>query len=111
MKLLEDESNFVSAHARQLTRVEMRDVFAIQPDLAGARTIQAPDQIHQRRFSRAPRPHDRNPFASIHVQREVVERANHTATRLRLRWIKSADMIQPDHLLSPPNHSGLNTPH
>src|SRR5450432_2916888 len=97
MKLLKDEANFVSPRPSQLTWIEMRNVLPIQPNLTNARTVQAPNQIHQRRFPPPRGPHDRNPLPGLHVESEVVEGANHSARSLRLRGIKSADMVQPDH--------------
>src|SRR5579863_524313 len=76
MELLKDETHFVSAYASQLTGVEMGDVFSIQPDLARAGAVQASNQIHQRRFPRPRRPHDRKPLALLHVQRNMIKRMN-----------------------------------
>ena len=98
MELLKDESNFFRAHAVQFVGRHVGDVHAIQPDLARCRTVQTANKIYQRRFPRTGRPHDRNPFAGIDRQGEVVERANDATTGLCLGRVELADIFQPDHV-------------
>jgi hypothetical protein len=53
MKLLKDESDFLGAHAIQVRGRNAGDVLAVEPDFAGAGTVEAADQIDQRRFTRS----------------------------------------------------------
>ena len=76
MKLLKDESNFFRAHAIQVRGRDSSDILPVEPDLARGRPVEAADQIDQRRFTRARRPHDRQPLALSNVQRDVVERVD-----------------------------------
>src|ERR1700688_2913147 len=108
MVLLKYESNLLRTYACKLLRPEPRYIFSIQPDFTRARTVQAANQIHQRRFTRARWSHHRNPLSSLDAQCEIIQCANGAARRSCPCWVKSADSVQPDHLLSPQNHSGLN---
>ena len=47
VELLEDETDFFGPHAIQFTRRNASHVFAVEPNLARAWTIQAADQVHQ----------------------------------------------------------------
>ena len=76
VKLLKDESNFFRAHAIQVRGRDPGHILPVEPDLARRRPVEAADQIDQRRFTRSRRPHDRQPLALGHVQRDVVERVD-----------------------------------
>ena len=59
MKLLKDKSNLLGAHTVQIRGGDPGDILPVEPDLTRRRTVKAANQIHQRRFTRARRPHDR----------------------------------------------------
>src|SRR5690348_2144481 len=97
MKLLEDEANLFGADAVEFGVAETRDIFAIKPDLAGTGAVKAANQIDQSGFSRSRWSHDGDPFAGLHVQGEVIERANHAARSFRSSGIKAADVVETNH--------------
>src|SRR5947209_17771128 len=107
MKVLEYESDFLRAYPRQLLRTQVRNVFLIQPDLARTRAVQAADQIHQRGFSRTRRSHYGNPLSGLYTESKIIERANSAARSSSSCGIESAESIQPNHLFSSQDHSGL----
>jgi hypothetical protein len=76
VELLEDESNLFGAHAIQIAGGNAGNILPVEPDFAGGRAVEAADQIHQRRFARSGRAHDREPFSRRDVQRDVVESVN-----------------------------------
>src|SRR5271155_1336032 len=76
VKLLKDESNLLRANAVQVSRRDAGHVFTVEPDFARRRTVEASDQVHQRRLPRSGRAHDGKPFATRNVQSDVVERMN-----------------------------------
>ena len=76
MKLLEDESDFLGAEAREAGFVEARDVGAINDGPAGRGSIEAAENIDQRGLARAGRAHDGDPFAGLDAERDAVERAD-----------------------------------
>ena len=76
VKLLEDETDLFGAHAVQLRSRNPGHILPIEPDLARRWPVQAANQIHQRRFPRSRRPHDRQPFPPRHMQGNVVESMN-----------------------------------
>ena len=65
---LEDEADFLIANAGQFVVVEFTDQLSVQPVLAFARSVEAADQIHQRRFARAGRSHDGDVFVALDAQ-------------------------------------------
>ncbi len=76
VKLLKDESNLFCSHAVQLAGGNARDTLPVKPDFTGRGPVEAANQIHQRRFARPRRPHNREPFALCDVQRDVIQRMN-----------------------------------
>ena len=55
---LENESNLLVPHARQLVVSHLRYQRAVEPVLPGGRRIEAADEVHERRLARAGWPHD-----------------------------------------------------
>ena len=55
---LEDEADFLVAHAGERVVGHLRDFLAVQPVLAGVRRVEAADDVHERRLARARRSHD-----------------------------------------------------
>src|SRR5271155_82500 len=63
MKLLEDESDLLAAHAIQFARRDAGNILSVEPDLARGWSVKAADQIDECRFPRPRRAHDRKPLA------------------------------------------------
>src|SRR5580700_3852106 len=101
VKLLEDKADLLGTDTRQLVCRNVRDVLAVQPDLAGRGSVQAPYQIYKRRLAGPGRPHDRDPLAEINGQGEVVESTDHAALGFRASGIQAADVLELDHLTLP----------
>ena len=108
VKLLENETDFFRAHTREFICTQAGHVPAIENDFAGGGAVQATDKVDKRGFARTGRTHHCNPLARFYPQGEVIERANDASRGARLGRIQLADLVEPDHLLSPQNHSGLN---
>src|SRR5207248_7181311 len=66
-----DETDFFRPHAVEIRIRNVGNVFALEPDLTGCRPVKAADQIYQCRLTRSGRPHDCQPFAGFHVQRDT----------------------------------------
>ncbi len=79
VELLKHKTNFLRPHSIQFVRGDSRHIFAIEPNLSGSGAVQAADQVHQRRFARSRRAHDRDPLPGIDVQGEIVQRADDAA--------------------------------
>jgi hypothetical protein len=71
MKRLKDESDLVAPHLRQRGLVEPADLPPIEPVGTGGRSIEAAQQVEQRRLARARRAHDRDVISLGHRQIEV----------------------------------------
>src|ERR1700730_8059142 len=78
MELLKDEANFFRAHPIEFVGGNARNVLPVKPDFSCTRSVQAANQVHQRRFSRSRRTHDRQPFAGLYLNRNIIQSANHT---------------------------------
>ena len=74
MELLKDQSDLVSADIRECPCVFLRDVHAVQKDLAFGRLVQCSYDVHHRTLARAGRSHDRQPFALLHLEADVIQR-------------------------------------
>ena len=110
MKLLEDEADFFRAHAIQFSRRNVGDVFAIQPNLAGSRTIQAADQIDQSGFAGT-----RGPMIAIHSPGSTVREKSSSARMTpplasALAGYSRLTFFSLIISLPSQDHSGLNAP-
>ena len=70
---LEDEADFAVADFGELVVVHLADAGAVQFVAAGRRRVEAADQVHQRGFAGAGRPHDGDVFAALDFQRHVAQ--------------------------------------
>src|SRR5579885_1317142 len=73
VKLLEDEADFFRAIAHQIAFAEPREVNAIDNHTPGSQGIEPAKNIDERRFSRAGRSHQRDPFARSNREGDAVE--------------------------------------
>src|SRR5258705_1783866 len=101
VKLLKDEPDFLGAYAVQFGSRDVGNVLTIQPYFTAAGAVKAADEIHQRRFPRARRAHDRYPFSGVDGQRKIIQRADRTAIGFGLGRVQAADVFQLNHLYSP----------
>src|SRR5580693_129337 len=73
---LEDESDLVAPQVREGAFGELVDALPRDRQLSGARAIEPPDQVQQRRFPAATRAHHRHGLAAVDVEVDRVERAH-----------------------------------
>ena len=78
---LEDKPELAQADIGEFVLVQPVRVRAIQPDFAGGGHIQHAQQIEQRRFPRARRPHDRDEFALLDFERDVLHKRDGNISR------------------------------
>src|ERR1700737_4560116 len=110
MELLEDEADLLRSGTVQVLGGNRSHVFAVEPDFPRTRTIKAADQIHQGGFARTRWAHDRQPFAGLDLERNVIEGADDTPIGFGLGRVEAADMAEPDHLFPPQDVSRLHPP-
>ena len=89
---LEDEADFLVADFGQLVVVHLADADAVQFVVAGGGRVQAADQVHQRGFARAGRPHDGDVFAALDFQRHVAQGVD----GLRAHLVAPRNLLEPD---------------
>jgi hypothetical protein len=70
---LKNEAEFAKPDVCQRVIVELRNIDAIERIRAARRSVEAADEIHQRRFARARRPHDRDVLALHCGQRDAAK--------------------------------------
>src|SRR5438105_2544103 len=73
MKLLEDEADFLRAETIEFRSGKILQVLSIDKDVTGALPVETSNQVDQRRFSRARRTHDGQPFAFAHRKGDAIE--------------------------------------
>ena len=73
VELLENQTDFVPANLRQGLGVLPGDIPAIQQDLPGGGPVHTADDVHQGALAGAGRPHDRDPFALVHMHVHIVQ--------------------------------------
>ena len=89
-ELLEDETDELRSHRRQLLVRHRRRLDSGQTKHTARRPIEGADDVQQRRLTRAGRPDDRGEFTGIDPQRHAVERAN--------RWLSGVLLDHVDQL-------------
>src|SRR5690348_3013531 len=75
MELLEDEPNLFCPKAGKLRAREFAQIVAVDKDVSRTGTIEASDEVHQRRLAGTRWAHNRKPFAFAHRKRHTIERA------------------------------------
>src|ERR1700688_412462 len=75
MKLLEDEAYFFRTITNQLTFGALGKVNIIDDDAAGSESVQAAENIDQSGFAGTGWAHERDPFAGIDGEADVIESA------------------------------------
>ena len=76
VELLEDESDLALAQPGAFGVGELREVVAIDDDMAGVGASQATQQIEKRGFAAARRAHDADKLSLLHTKRDTAEGGN-----------------------------------
>src|SRR3954452_3823864 len=76
IKALKNEPEFAVANVGQLISIEAGNVEAIEQVTAARRTIEAAEQIHESRFTRAARAHESDKLAPRDFQRNAPDRVD-----------------------------------
>src|SRR6185503_4288895 len=79
---LKHEPDFLVTNARELVVVHLGDVLSVEPVLSLRWSIQAADQIHQRRLPGAGWSNDRDVLATRNVERNAVQRVHRFGSHL-----------------------------
>ena len=70
---LEDEADFLVADAGQFVVIEFADEMAVEPVIALAGSIEAADEVHQRRFAGAGGSHDGDVLVALDAQVDAAQ--------------------------------------
>ena len=89
---LEHESDLPVADRRQLVVREMRDVAAVQQIASAGRAIEAAQDVHERRLSRAGRSDHGDELAAADVERDAAEGVHRRA----LHGVGLRDVVRGD---------------
>src|SRR6476619_2191428 len=82
VECLEYESDLAIPDAGELVLVLLRNQGSVQPVLSPVRSIEAADQIHQRRFSRSGGTHDRHVLVSTDRDVDAAQCMHYFATHV-----------------------------
>src|ERR1051326_1180263 len=92
IEALKNEADLRVANDGALVAIELRDVDSVEQVRSGRRTIEAAEDVHQRRLAGAGRSHDRDEVAFVDEKIDAVERAHfHFAHRVDLRQLTNLD--------------------
>jgi quercetin dioxygenase-like cupin family protein len=86
------EHNVINPGSTEFVFVEIAHQTAGKPVLSRCRSVQAADQIHQRRFSRARRTHDRDIFAALDFNIDAAQRVH----LLRAHFVYLREFLGPN---------------
>ncbi len=81
---LEDEPDLLVPDARELVVLHRGRELAVEPVLAFVRRVEAADEVHERRLSRAGRPHDRHVFVAANREVNSAQRPHDLAAHVIL---------------------------
>ena len=76
VECLENKTDFAVADFGELVVVHLAHAVAVQLVFAGGRRVEAADEVHQRGFAGAARPHDGDVIAALDVQRNFAQRVD-----------------------------------
>ena len=93
LKNWKDEADLVAAQPGQRRRRKRRERLPVDPDLARRRPVEPADQIQQRGFSGAGRPHDRHHLAAGDLEVHGVER-DHLALAVEVLDTRVSEIIK-----------------
>src|SRR5918996_2595033 len=79
MEELKDEPDLAATQASQLGLAQPVDPLAVEPHLSGGRSIEAREQIEQRRLAAPTRAHDRDELAALDRQVDAAQREHLSA--------------------------------
>src|SRR6266446_732162 len=92
---LENEADLVAPDAREIVVGKLAELLALDLDLAGSRTIQAPYQVQKRRFARAGWPDNRDHLALLDLKIHFLERHG-----FALSFEDFGDFLERDHQIA-----------
>src|SRR5260221_2980890 len=96
VEALEDEAHIDVAHARFLARGELIHAAPVEPVASARRRVEQAENREHRGLSAAGRARDRDVFAAIDVDRDVVERARVRLVAGRVTLEQLGDPVEPD---------------
>ena len=73
MEVLKDKTNLGVAYVRQFFGVQIRHIHSLEQITTVRGAIQAAQDVHQRGFSRAAGPHERDELASFYFQGDIIQ--------------------------------------
>src|SRR5688572_2880523 len=76
IKKLKDKSDLPIANCRQFARTRVMNHGSVEANRSVGRTIQAPENMHQGRFTAAGGTDDRDEFAALNITIDSIESAN-----------------------------------
>src|SRR6266567_1656297 len=76
IEALKNETEFVVADVRQLIAVEHGNIRLVQNVATESRPIETTKNVHERRFSRTARAHQRDELAALNLERNAAHRMN-----------------------------------
>src|SRR6266566_5246202 len=76
IEALKNETEFVVANVGQLIAIERGNIGVIQNVATRSRSIETTDNVHERRFSRTTRAHQRDELAALNLERNAAHRVN-----------------------------------
>ena len=89
---LEDEADFFITDFGEIVVVEPGNVDTIKEVIAACWRVEAADDIHQGRFARAGRPHDRDVFVLLHADHNAAQSIDELLPHL----VNLLDVLQKD---------------
>src|SRR5260221_10537006 len=96
VEALEDEAHIDVAHARFLARGELIHAAPVEPVASAGRRVEQAENREHRGLTAAGRARDRDVFAAIDVDRDVVERARVRLVAGRVTLEQLGDPVEPD---------------
>ena len=92
IETLKNKTEFMVANVGQLVAVERGNIGVIQNVATGSRPIETTDNVHERRFSRTTRAHQRDELAALNLERNATHRMNiDVAGMIRLVHVDQLD--------------------
>ncbi len=73
---MENKTEFVIANIGQLIAIEHGNIGVVQNVATGSWPIETTNNIHERRFSRTTRAHQRDELAALNLERNAAHRMN-----------------------------------
>ena len=102
IEILKDEADLGIPHHRAILRRQLGNILPIQPVFATRGPVQTAQDVHERALARPAGTHQRDHFAALHLQRNVLEHGNLQFAPV----IGLLDVFEPDEFHDPPLNAG-----